>query len=104
LATGVFGLKKAIQLALICDSAMALDDAEADAFAAVVPGAVVFGAELVLLLPQAPTPTPSAQASRSPDSARLAFIEMSPASPYHRRVVPGRWLGPHTSRTWDDQA
>jgi hypothetical protein len=49
---------------------MALDDAEADAFAAVVLGAVVFGAELGPLLPQAAAPTPSTQASRIADSAR----------------------------------
>jgi hypothetical protein len=49
---------------------MALDDAEADTFAAAVLDAVAFGAELVLLLPQAATPTPSAQASRIADSAR----------------------------------
>jgi hypothetical protein len=72
---------------------MALDDAEADAFAAVVLGAVVFGADvldaaLVPLLPQAAAPTPSAQARRITDSARRAFISMFACSPYRRRLLP----------------
>jgi hypothetical protein len=81
-------LKNAIQFALIYDSAMALDDAEADAFAAVVLGAAVFGAALVPLLPQAATPTPSAQPRRITDSALRAFISMFDCSPYRRRLLP----------------
>jgi hypothetical protein len=66
LAAGVFGLKNAIQLALICDTALVVEDAAgADVF-----GAAVFDAELVPLLPQAATPAHSAHASRIPDSAR----------------------------------
>ena len=67
LAAGVFGLKKAVQLATMTDWAEELED---DAC-----GEAVFGAELVLvLLLQAPRPAPRAQARRIPDSALRAFI------------------------------
>jgi hypothetical protein len=77
---------------------MALDDAEADAFAAVVLGAVVFGAALVPLLPQAATPAPSAQARRIPDSALEAFIEMFARSPIMAGGLFQAWPGAAMSR------
>jgi X-X-X-Leu-X-X-Gly heptad repeat protein len=74
LAMGVLGLKKAVQLAAMIDWVEELADAAgelADAAGelADAAGEDVFGAELVLLLPQAATPAPRTHARKIPHSA-----------------------------------
>jgi len=67
LAMGVLGLKKAVQLAAMIDWVEELADAAGELADAA--GEDVFGAELVLLLPQAATPAPRTHARKILDSA-----------------------------------